>query len=99
MTKRTTHPSRVAPIVRRFTASANSTLAGDPTNVRRDENVIFLEREVSRVEQVDLDVLEVGAVGLGALDGEDRVALVSPPGYLTSPVQDADDVDLHQHTR
>jgi hypothetical protein len=50
-------------------------MAKEPTNVRRDEGVIFLEREVSRVEEVDLDVLEVGAVGLGALDGEDGVAL------------------------
>ena len=33
-----------------------------------DERVIFFEREVSRVEQMNLDVLEVGPVGLGALD-------------------------------
>jgi hypothetical protein len=56
-------------------ASTNLAMAGDPTNVRRDERVIFFEREGSCVEEVDLDVLEVSAVGLGALDGEDGVAL------------------------
>ena len=44
-------------------------------DVLRNDRMVLFEREVPGIEQVDLDVLQVGAVRLGPFDREHRVAL------------------------